>query len=250
MKYVIYVRISKPKRDRDGKIIEDPCALETQVNGCLQHIPKDAKYTVFEENGLTADLPFDERPILWEALCALDKGDVLLTYKNDRLHRGGTEGALLRHHIENKIKARVESATEPFIGADDPMSQLMSDIVAVFARYELLLIRWRTKGALRTMKKRGQRTGHIPYGSKLEEGNMLARNPGEQAVLEKMVRYSDEGLSLREVCARLNDEGHLTRKGTEWSFSFVGQLIKKQKVAKSLTIQEPQFQFAELRCKA
>jgi site-specific DNA recombinase len=224
MKYVLYIRVSTDMQGNEG------FSLEAQVESCIAKMEKGVPHEVFEDWG-SGGLPLEKRTTLMAAIGTLEKGDVLMVYKSDRLGRDTQKLAMLMHLVEKK-GARIESATEVFVGADDPHSKLMFNMVAAFAEFERALISMRTSSVLQSKKARGECVGHIPYGYKrLEESNKIIVDKGEQSILDKMVKYSDEGLSLRDICKKLTDEGYKTRKGTDWTFSFVAQMIKKQRVS-------------------
>ena len=109
---------------------------------------------------------------------------------------------------------------------DAPEAVLMRRIVDAFAEYERLLIRARTKAALAVKKVRGERTGDIPYGSRLaSDGVHLEQHDAEQQMIEMVKRHRDSGLSLRAIGARLDATGIRPRGGGRWHPQTVANVL-------------------------
>ncbi len=111
----------------------------------------------------SGSLDLEARPGLMEAISELQKGDVLLVAKRDRLGRDVVLSALLERLVARK-GARIISASGEGTSDDDPSSMLMRRIVDAFGEYERLLIGARTKAALKAKRDRGESCGNVPYG--------------------------------------------------------------------------------------
>ena len=118
------------------------------------------------DDGVSGAAPLDKRPGLLDALAALDKGDILLVAKRDRLGRDPIVVAMIEAAVKRQ-GCRIVSAAGEGTEDDDPTSVLMRRIIDAFAEYERLIIKARTRAALAAKKRRGQRTGSVPFGSDL-----------------------------------------------------------------------------------
>jgi DNA invertase Pin-like site-specific DNA recombinase len=149
----------------------------------------------------------------------------LLIAKRDRLARDVVIAATAESLVK-KLGATIVSADG--VGAGDgPEAQLMRTLVDAFAQYERALIRYRTRAALAQKRGRGERTGEVPYGQKVTEDGRLSLNPGEVHALERLRELRGQGLSMRQLAARMNEEGHPCR-GTRWHLTTVQRLLSRE----------------------
>lgn len=205
---------------------------------------------VFEEDeGVSGETPEERRPGLMDALAALKKGTALIVAKRDRLMRDDVRIALLEAII-TKRKCRLVSAAGEGTDAadpDDPQAFLHKRIIDLFAKYELLLIRLRTRLALRAKRRRGERTGGLPYGFEVDpadprrslptkdrHGNpagnrpiALVQNAAELDVLHWMVMLKRQGWTYDRITWALRNRGITTKRGKTWERSSVRFVITR-----------------------
>lgn len=172
------------------------------------------------DEGISGSASLDKRKGLLDGLQALQKGMVLLVHKMDRLSRDVFLMCLIEREVKKK-GCRIVSVSGEGTGSDNPQDTLMRSLLISFAQYEKDLISLRTKQALQARKRRGLRTGTVPYGfSALEDGTLI-ENASEQALvaLVSAARNPNEGKkeSWSKVAQRLNDEGFSNRAGRKWS---------------------------------
>ena len=221
MKYVIYLRVSTDQQAQSG------LGLEAQRQCCLSFIKeKGAQVLEYADEGYSGALEMEKRPALLEALNILDKGDILLIAKRDRIGRDPIVNAMIERAVERK-KARLISAGGDTNNDNDPSSILMRRMVDAFAEYERLIIGARTKAALGVKKKRNERVGYIPYGFKLCDDNIhLEINEDEQKILSYIADMRKNGLSLRQMAINLNEVEYFNRKGLPWNYVSVSRVEK------------------------
>jgi len=222
MKVVGYIRVSTDRQMESG------LGLEAQKRDIERYAEKNGyKIASFYQDGTCGADPLEDRPCLMEALNSLRKGDILLVAKRDRLARGDTM-ALIQMMV-NKKKARIiSSAGEGTEGdQDDPISYMLRGMTDLFAGFEWLLIKSRTKAALSAKKAKGERVGHIPFGYQLaSDGIHLETNELEQSALSQMQELRRNGLSIREVAVEMNQRGTLNRGQTKWNNASVHRILK------------------------
>lgn len=181
---------------------------------------------IFVDHGVSGARPLSERPALLAALAALPElgAGLLVASKRDRLARdvaviGGIEAEVM------KAGAAVTTAD----GTSDTRGSagmLMRGLHDLLGAWEREVIRERTTAALAVKKARGERTGGIPYGSRVgADGRTLEPDPAEQAVLARMRELRGEGWSLRGIVDYLNAAEGATPRGSRWHLSIVARLL-------------------------
>jgi DNA invertase Pin-like site-specific DNA recombinase len=214
---IAYYRVSTEQQGRSGLGLE---AQESAVQSFARQTGGRivASYTEVE-SGKRAD-----RPELAKALAHAKRSKATLTVaKLDRLSRNV------------RFLATVLDSGCEFAAADMPSAnKFMLHVMAAVAEHEAKAISDRTKAALAAAKARGQKLGSARPGH--WRGNEDARLAGlekARTVAAKVTReqateaYSDlagmigelhgQGQSLRDIAAKLNAEGHTTRRGKPWN---------------------------------
>lgn len=223
-----YVRVST-----DEQALGPVAQREALASYCAGHGLQ--LVAVFEDLGVSGGTQIDKRPALLEALAALEAhgAGVLLVSKRCRLARDVVAAASIER-IAARSGASVVSADGTGAG-DGPEAQLMRTLIDAFAQYERMVIAARTRTALAVKRKRGQRTGGIPYGYTLaEDGIALEPNEPERETVRLAVELRAQGLSLRRVGAWLLAAGHPPRSGRAWDAHQVESLLASaERIAKS-----------------
>ena len=181
----------------------------------------------FVDQGVSGGAPLDKRPSMLAAVDALEAhgAGALVVAKRDRLARDVVLAAMLESLVKRHGARIVSAAGEGGDDADDPSGMLMRRMVDAFAEYERALIRARTRAALAVKRGRGERTGAVPYGSRLgADARMLEPNADEQAVLDRVRALRAEGASLRAVVATLAAEGVTSRAGRPLTLTQVARI--------------------------
>lgn len=165
----------------------------------------------------------EERPGLLAALDSLatHAAGVLVVAKRDRLARDVLTAALVERLCERK-GARIQTADGTGNG-DGPEAALMRTLLDAFAAYERALIRARTRAALAVKKARGERTGGVPMGRRVEAGRLVV-DGGEAAAVARARDLRGEGRSLREIAMILAAEGHRPR-GARWHIQTISRVV-------------------------
>ena len=88
-----------------------------------------------------------------------------------------------------------------------------------------------TKDALLAKKRRGERTGQVPFGYKLAaDGVRLEPNRDQLKAVKLMKQMRRDGFALREIASRMKVIGVLTAKGkSDWSHSSILSVIERRK---------------------
>jgi DNA invertase Pin-like site-specific DNA recombinase len=148
-------------------------------------------------------------------------GAMLVIAKLDRLARDA-------HFLLGLSKAGVE-----FVAADMPAAnRLTVGIMALVAEEEARMISARTKAALAAAKARGIPLGGWRGGPKVDTaaGRKAQQDKARAYVAQvgQMVRQKrDDGLSLRQIAAAMEQQGIKTPRGGAWSAAAVNSILTR-----------------------
>ncbi len=220
MRAVAYLRVSTD---------EQSLGLKAQLDASRAHAERLGWELAgpFADEDVGGAVGLERRPALLEALADMGEGDVLLIAKRDRLGREPMVIAMIEAAVRRK-GGRIVSAAGEGTDDDSPSSILMRRMVDAFAEYERLIIKARTRAALAAKKRRGERTGGIPFGHDLaEDRKTLVENPAELEVLATIRLLKAGGLSLRKIAAELGRLGIPPKQGgPAWSHTAVAKLLQ------------------------
>jgi DNA invertase Pin-like site-specific DNA recombinase len=224
---IAYYRVSTESQGRSGLGLE---AQEAAVQSYARQVGGRIVATYTEvESGKRSD-----RPELAKALAHARRNKATLTVaKLDRLSRNVA------------FLSRVMESGCEFAAADMPSAnKFMLHVMAAVAEHEAKAISDRTKAALNAAKARGVKLGSARPGHwKGNEDARLAGLEKARTVAAKVKReqakeaYSDlagtvaelhgQGQSLRDIAAKLNADGHVTRRGRPWNPVQVSRVLER-----------------------
>ena len=217
---IVYLRVSTEEQHLG------PAAQRAQIAAwcARENVEIAAEY----EEHVSGGASLDRRPVLMEAIGALaDAGAVLLVVaKRDRLARDTLNAAMIERLAE-RSGAAIVSADGTGNG-DSPEALLMRRMVDAFAEYEKAIIGARIKAALAVKAARGERTGSVPWGSRLAaDGRTLERDAAEAEVEAAVHELRDAGLSYRRIAAKLAEDGHTSRTGRPFGPQQIARIAKR-----------------------
>jgi DNA invertase Pin-like site-specific DNA recombinase len=219
---IAYLRVSTDQQADSGLGIE---AQRASVMSAAARLGL-AVQEVYVDAGTSGALALTSRPVLMQAVAALHRGDVLLIAKRDRLARSVYEVAIIDRLIK-KQGARIVSSAGEGTENDDPASVLFRGLLDLFAEYERLIGRARTKAGLAVKRARGERTGQLPFGFQMAaDGDHVEKNPVEQDRIARIWALKATGRSTRQIAGDLNAAGLTTRRGTPWRYQYVAAALR------------------------
>lgn len=222
MKVVGYLRVSTDGQAESGLGLE---AQKKTIESYSTKIGVDI-INIFSDEGLSGALSLEKRPGMLSAIASLQKGDIFVVAKRDRLGRDPLVLAMIESAISRK-GARIVSAAGEGTECEDPSSILMRRMVDAFSEYERLIIKARTKAALKEKKNRGQRCGHVPFGYRLSaDGVHLEVDPVEQGILGQMKELRQNGFSIRDIAHEMNKRMAFNRGKSLWNHASVHRVMK------------------------
>jgi DNA invertase Pin-like site-specific DNA recombinase len=179
--------------------------------------------SVHSDLGVSGGTPLEDRPGLLGAIVSVKApgAGILVVARRDRLARDVLVAAMVERLVERE-GGRILTA-DGAGNADGPEGQLLRGVMDLCAQFERAIIRARTRAALAVKKARGERTGGIPLGSRLEGGRLVG-DDAERAAVTRARALRGAGKSLREIAAALEAEGHRPR-GRRWHVETLSRIV-------------------------
>lgn len=181
---------------------------------------------ILDDGGISGTASLEERPALSEALARIAEStaSLLVVYRLDRLARD----LLLQETILERLRAdggNVVSVSEPDIDSDDPTRVLVRHLLGAIAQYERALIRGRLTAGAAAKKAAGGYAGGRPGFGQRAANSSLEIDRDELATIDLARDLRRQGLTLRQVAARLDELGRLPKQGGRWHAATVRRLI-------------------------
>jgi len=216
--YVAYCRVSTDRQGKSGLGLE---AQQAAIQAFLKAGDELLQPPYIEvESGKRSD-----RPKLQEAISRCKRtGATLLIAKLDRLSRNAAFLLSLR------------DAGVDFVCCDMPnANRLTIGIMALVAEDEAERISARTKAALAAAKARGQKLGGDrgyrpsapPDHTRATEVRTRKADHAAHAILPVIRRLRQEVDSLNGIAVRLNQMGHTTPRGGQWTATAVKRALAR-----------------------
>ena len=220
-KAIAYYRVSTARQGASG------LGLEAQRASVTAYAKANGLAIVSEFTEVETGTRKKKRKVIYKALEAAKACDgVLLIAKLDRLARNVVF-----------ISTLMESGA-PFVAVDMPqVTNLTLHILAAVAEEEARMISARTKAALASAKARGTKLG-APQSdasrAQIAEAALISAAAKHEEAKEayalvvgyaKMMRES--GLTYAATAAKLNQEGHRTREGKDFSAMTVWRMLHR-----------------------
>jgi DNA invertase Pin-like site-specific DNA recombinase len=213
-----YYRVSTKKQEASGLGLEgQTAAVEAFAKASDAKIVKAYCET---ETGKRSD-----RPELAKALAHAKRAKATLVIaKLDRLARNV-------HFLSGLMESGVD-----FVACDNPhANRLTIHILAAVAEDEAHRISERTKAALAAYKARGGKLGSNTLTDErrakgAKRAGVVSKNLADEAYVDiapMMLELKNQGRTLREIAAILNQEGYTTRRDKPWNSVQVMRVLER-----------------------
>jgi len=199
-----YCRVSTLKQADEGESLD---VQRRQIEG-YAHMHGLTLAEVLVEGGVSGSVPVEERPVGGALFAKLQRGDIVIAAKLDRLFRSALDAL----EVVESLKGRGVKLHLLDLGGDiagNGISKLFLTIAAAFAEAERDRIRERISQVKADQKARGRFLGgKNPFGCRRSEAGELVPYEAEQEAIREMVELRAQGRSLRAIAAAMQARGH------------------------------------------
>jgi DNA invertase Pin-like site-specific DNA recombinase len=216
---VAYLRTSSKRRD------DHEPSLQGQRKAVRGYATEHGHRIVawHADEGVSGANGLQSRERLPEALAAIQSGRAsgLVVYRLDRLSRDLVlQEQLLAEvwRMGGEVFSTAAGEAHYLVRDDpgDPSRKLIRQVLGAVNEYERSMIAMRLRiGKARKRTAGGFVGGGPPFGYRSEDKE-LVRDPAEQATLTRARALRDDGRSLREIAATLQQEGRRPRRSDRW----------------------------------
>jgi putative DNA-invertase from lambdoid prophage Rac len=216
-----YCRVSTLKQASEGESLD---VQRRQIEGyALMHALTLSNVLI--EEGVSGSIPVEERPVGRALFARLQRGDIVISAKLDRLFRSALDAL----KVVESLKGRGVKLHLLDLGGDiagNGISKLFLTIAAAFAEAERDRIRERIGQVKADQKARGLYLGgDVPFGFRRGDDGELVPHEAEQDALREIAALRAQGRSLRAI----RDE--LRARGFSISHEGVSRILKGRRAA-------------------
>jgi putative DNA-invertase from lambdoid prophage Rac len=214
-----YCRVSTLRQANEGESLD---VQRRQIEGyALMH--GLALDSVVVEEGVSGSVPVEDRPIGGPLLARLERGDIVIAAKLDRLFRSALDAL----KVVESLKTRGVKLHLLDLGGDiagNGLSKLFLTIAAAFAEAERDRIKERIGQVKADQKARGRYLGgKVPFGFRRGDEGELVPEESKQEAIREMVALRAQGKPLRAIAKAVQARGHrISHEGVAGVLKAVG----------------------------
>lgn len=218
-----YVRVSTAAQAEDG------LGLEVQEEALRRWCAEQGVHmaSLWRDEGISGTMELADRPGLGAAVAAIEDGtgDTLLVYRLDRLARDLVLQETVIDRV-NQAGGQLVSVSEPDLNGQDFTRVMVRQILGAIAQYERMVILARMAAGRKAKASRGGYAFGAPGFGWRAVGRQLETDEEEQATMARILQLRADGWSLRQIGAKLEEEGRRTKRGgTSWDPSTIRRLL-------------------------
>jgi len=219
VKAAIYTRVSTEDQAKEG------FSLDAQLDK-LRSYCKARDWIVSEEyvdDGYSGRNV--KRPAYSKMMQEIEKWDILLVIKMDRIHRNSKNFMTMMEYLKQMDKEFVSMSES--LDTSTAMGRFVMDIIQRIAQLESEQIGERVYiGMEQKARTEGGVLGfNIPYGYNYYNGKLIV-NDDEAIIIKNIYSYYIEGKSMGEIAKMLNSTKIPTKKGGLWAKKTISTILK------------------------
>lgn len=231
LRVVLYARISREKRTKDGQVIADPVSLDAQLERCRAYCFA-LGHTVVASYSETESAKDTDRDQFQAAFQFMQDGhaDALCVLNLSRLTRNLHD---FLHLLEDFFKPDAGFSllsVEDHIDTGSATGRFIAKLIVGTYEWERETVSERALASVENRKERGLTYSRQRYGWKRvsEGGNMReVEDPHQQEVIALMGELRDSGCTLDAIVEEINARGERTVTGKKWKKGQVHRLLQE-----------------------
>jgi DNA invertase Pin-like site-specific DNA recombinase len=187
---------------------------------------------VYREEGVSGAKDLENRPELAHVLHQIRTSQVagVVVARLDRLARD----LILQEQLLAEVRRlggdvwSTSAAEQQFLADDpaDPSRKLIRQVLGAVSEYERAMIALRLAAGRARKAETGYAYGAPPLGYRSENRTLVA-DPVEARTVQRIKDLHDSGRSLREIAARLREEGYSPKRSDRWHPETLRQVIRR-----------------------
>jgi putative DNA-invertase from lambdoid prophage Rac len=156
---------------------------------------------------LSGSVPVEDRPVGGPLFAKLERGDIVIASKLDRLFRSALDALKVVESLKQRgVKLHLLDLGGDIAG--NGLSKLFLTIAAAFAEAERDRIRERIGQVKADQKARGRYLGgKVPFGFRRGDNGELIPHEAEQEAIREMAALRAQGRPLRAIAAAAQAKG-------------------------------------------
>lgn len=218
-KVIGYIRVSTKGQAEEGLSLDAQTAKIHQYCELYNH----EVIEIFCDPGVSAKNM--NRPSLKKALEKVGEDEILMFHNLSRLTRRSRDLYNIVHEMETK-GAHLVSINEQ-IDTTTAAGRMFFGLMAVLNQFESEQVSERTKAIIEHKRKKGEIVGTARFGYKIgDDKKSLVEIEDEQKIIRLMASLKAQSYTYQEIADQLNNDGILTRRGSQWKFQYVYKILK------------------------
>jgi len=166
-----------------------------------------------------------KRPAYTKMMDELEKWDLLLVIKMDRIHRNSKNFMVMMEYLKSEGKEFVSMSES--LDTSTAMGRFVMDIIQRIAQLESEQIGERVYIGMEQKARTGSGMlgFNIPYGYYFSDG-FLYIEKNEKTVIDNIYTWYKNGNSMGEIVKMLNDAKVPTKRGGIWAKKTISKILK------------------------
>ena len=212
MRIALYARVSTEDQATEGY------SLDAQIDMLRAYIESDEKlikYDEYVDDGYTGRNI--RRPAYTKMMSKIKEWDAIAVIKMDRIHRNSRNFMAMMDILKKHNKEFI--STTDFLDTTTAMGMFVVDMIQRLAQLESEQIGERTYFGMEEKAKtsKGSIMGFTPpFGYGTHKGELVTKE-NELEVVKDIFKSYSSGMTMDEICWRLNRNGTLTRRDNPWN---------------------------------
>jgi DNA invertase Pin-like site-specific DNA recombinase len=222
--YAVYVRVSTEKD-------EQVTSVENQVDICRLWLERNGyewdDSTVHYDEAITGTA-FLEREAMQVLLSKAKKKLIdLVVFKSIHRLARDLKDALEIKEVFIAHGVRLVTIEEGYDSLYEGKNDMKFEMFAMFAAQYPKTLSVSISSAIAAKVRRGEHRGSkAPFGYRVDEYKKLVPDEKEAPIVRMIFDWYTNGIGLKNISNRLNEEGYTTRSGGKWQYVSVNTMIK------------------------